>query len=83
MKALIRDEWKYIRILPDQEELYHLGRDPGEMVNESAGYHEVVRRMRADLTEIEGSCARFETESRRIGLDPVMQGRLKSLGYIR
>ena len=83
--AAIRDSWKYILSLPEQqEELYDTHRDPGEKHDLIARSPEVAARLRKDLERFQTEAprhARAYVESERSASE--LADSLRPLGYVQ
>jgi len=82
--ALRQGAWKGIwNVEPDTFELYHLGSDPGEQRDRSAGEPERVRAWRASAARwLEACRARAEDTEAAPPLDAAGRERLRALGYL-
>lgn len=83
--SLRTDRWKYVRHSRDgAEELYDLEQDPGEKVDVSDRFPEVVKDLRERLSFLGGknqkAAQKFSTAGRAFSEED--RGRLESLGYI-
>ena len=80
LSGLIVKDWKYIRA--PKEELYDLGRDPGERDNRIVGEARTVREMRDGLDRtVKDSLAPGAASGKRT-LTAEEESRLRSLGYV-
>ena len=78
--GLISKSWKYIRA--PKEELYDLGRDPGEEDNRFAGEAQIARELRDGLDRtVKDSLVPGAASGRRT-LTSEEESRLRSLGYV-
>ncbi|MFT4627450.1 MAG: arylsulfatase A-like enzyme [Myxococcota bacterium] len=91
-QVVIRDEWKLILASDDNDELYHLGRDPGERTDVHASQPDVVAELelahaawREQIPEI-GARTKLTPEERRqkrtAGADTPLE-ELEALGYVQ
>jgi arylsulfatase A-like enzyme len=83
LKACIQDDMKFIWTLPDTVELYHLGRDPEELVSLAQEADSRSLEFQRQIEVFEASCQKFTPEAVEIKLDPADVQKLRSLGYIK
>lgn len=80
--CVISDGYKYVRTSRDDEELYDLNADPGELSNVLSEKPGAGARMREKLASLREKLKPSETEGRGRRMDGETRERLKSLGYI-
>ena len=83
VKAVVRDDDKYVVTLPDTEELYDLGADPGEQTSLLSERRVLADELRAELDAFEESCVRYGQESAEVELDEEALEKLEALGYVQ
>jgi len=79
--SIVREGYKYVHHVsqPEKSELYHLGRDPGEIDNRLIAEPEVAERMRVDL---EARDWRMKLDTEATPMSPEEIERLRALGYL-
>jgi arylsulfatase A-like enzyme len=82
-RALVRDGWKYILTLPDEEELFDLRVDPQERVNRIDEERARGASMLEEILEFESDSRKFAGEATRIVPDEQTLETLRKLGYVR
>jgi|GEM_PF-5722858 len=83
--SLIRDQWKYIRFLNRQDELYNAARDPGETRNLINDERAVAKELRGELKTVMEKYDALQTIVRRPpkdSLDRQTKEQLEKLGYL-
>jgi arylsulfatase A-like enzyme len=82
MRMIRTERYKYISKSSQQDELYDLAEDPGELVNLVRSRSDLARTMSDQLEEWERGLGDSRIEADEVEYDEETMQRLRGLGYV-